>query len=166
MKLYNLPSHVKNLFTIVGMDRVFDYYDTEEQALNSFKEEGLFSEILEKKLRRRFKRILLKTTIEYKQKFSPRDIFYQGKVLNLSAIGVFVIAEKIFSIGEILTSRITLLPKPGVLDVEVKVVWVADQEIQPLESPGMGLEFYNITPDKQEQIIEFVEKHLTHSAEE
>ena len=92
--------------------------------------------------------------------------FYKGKIINLSAIGVFIAAEKVFSIGEILTTRIDLAPDPGAIEVDSKVVWEADNEIQPMESPGMGLEFYNINPKVQEQIINFVEKHLTHSPQE
>jgi stage II sporulation protein AA (anti-sigma F factor antagonist) len=166
MKLYNVPSHVRKLFSIVGLDKVFNYYEKEQQAIVSFKEEELFSQILEQRLRRRFKRIPLRGIIEYKQKFSPRNIYYKGNIVNLSAIGAFVIVDKTFSIGEILSTKLQLLPSPGIIEVETRVVWVADKEIQPLESPGMGLEFYNITTQRQEQIIEFVEKHLTHSAQE
>jgi stage II sporulation protein AA (anti-sigma F factor antagonist) len=166
MKLCNVPSHVRKLFSIVGMDKVFSYYENEKEAIDSFSEEEVFSQILERHLRRRFKRIPLKTIIEYKQKFSPKDIYYKGKIINLSAIGMFVIAEKLFSIGEILSVKLHLLPTPGIMDTEAKVVWVADKEIQPLESPAMGLEFYSLSAQKQEQIIEFVEKHLTHSAQE
>jgi stage II sporulation protein AA (anti-sigma F factor antagonist) len=166
MKLCNVPSHVQKLFIIVGLDKVFHYYENEEEAIESFKEEEIFSQILDQHLRRRFKRIPLHTAIEYKQKFSPKNTYFKGKIVNLSAIGTFVIADKLFSIGEILSTKLHLLPSPGIIEVESKVVWVADEEIQPQESPGMGLEFYNITPQKQEQIIGFVEKHLTHSAQE
>ncbi|MCK9573896.1 MAG: anti-sigma factor antagonist [Candidatus Omnitrophica bacterium] len=166
MKLCNVPSHVQKLFSIVGLDKVFTYYENEDEAIKSFTEEVLFSHILEQRLRRRFKRIPLHNTIEYKQKYSPKDIFHKGKIINLSAIGVFLAAEKVFSIGEILTTRIDLTPAPGVIEVDSKVVWEADSEIQPMESPGMGLEFYDISPEVQEQIINFVEKHLTHSSQE
>lgn len=166
MKLCNVPGHVQKLFSVVGLDKVFTYYEAEESAIKSFEEEVLFSHILEQQLRRRFKRIPLHNTIEYKQKFSQKDTYYKGKIINLSAIGVFIAAEKVFSIGEILTTRINLAPKPGVIEVDSKVVWEADNEIQPMESPGMGLEFYNINPQVQEQIIAFVEKHLTHSSQE
>jgi c-di-GMP-binding flagellar brake protein YcgR len=157
---------VQKLFSIVGLDKVFTYYDNEDEAIKSFTEEVLFSHILEQRLRRRFKRIPLHNIIEYKQKYSPKGAFYKGKIVNLSAIGAFIIAEKVFSIGEILTTRINLAPAPGTIEIDAKVVWEADNEIQPMESPGMGLEFYNITPKVQEQIIDFVEKHLTHSSQE
>ena len=166
MKLCNVPSHVQKLFSIVGLDKVFTYYENEDEAIKSFTEEVLFSHILEQRLRRRFKRIPLHNTIEYKQKYSTKDVFYKGRIINLSAIGVFIAAEKVFSIGETLTTRIDLTPAPGVIEVDSKVVWESDNEIQPMESPGMGLEFCNISPKVQEQIIDFVEKHLTHSSQE
>jgi stage II sporulation protein AA (anti-sigma F factor antagonist) len=166
MKLYNVATHIRKLFSIVGLDKVFDYYENEDDAIIDFKEEQLFSHILEQRLRRRFKRIPLHNTIEYKQKFSPKDIYYKGKIVNLSAIGSFIIAEKIFSVGEILNTRIHLEPSPGVVEIDARVIWEADKEIQPLESPAMGLEFYNITQQAQEIIIDFVEKHLTHSSQE
>ncbi|MDD5195124.1 MAG: anti-sigma factor antagonist [Candidatus Omnitrophica bacterium] len=160
LKLYAVPTHVQRLFSVVGLDRVFDYYETESEALKSFAEESIFSEIIDKQLRRRFKRVPLNGDIHYKQKFSPVNTFYTGKIINLSAIGVFLISDKLFSIGEILSTKLHLLPEPGIVEIDAKVVWVADQEIQPLESPAMGLEFYNIEAHQQERIIQFVEKNL------
>ena len=46
------------------------------------------------------------------------------------------------------------------IEVDAKVVWIADKEIQPLESPAMGLEFYKISGESQEAIIDFVDKNL------
>ncbi|MCK4809666.1 MAG: PilZ domain-containing protein [Candidatus Omnitrophica bacterium] len=163
MKICNVPSHLKNLFSIVGLNRVFTYYDSEQKAIRNLQEDAKIYEILKRKLRRRFRRIPFRTTIEYKQKFSPGKTFYKGKILNLSAIGIFMVAKKIFSIGEILDTRINLRPEPGIIEVDTKVVWVADRQIQPLEYPAMGLEFYNIDSDKQEKIGGFIDKHLTHS---
>lgn len=160
VKFYNLPTHVSQLFCIVGLDRVLDVFANEELALNSFKEEQAITQILKEKLRRRFKRIDACGLIEYKQKFSLRGGWCKGKILNLSGTGVFVLVEKLFSIGEIITLRMLFSSEKEWLDLEAKVVWLADKEIQPLESPGMGLEFYNITPEKQEKILKFIEKNI------
>ncbi|OQX79166.1 MAG: hypothetical protein B6D56_07695 [Candidatus Omnitrophica bacterium 4484_70.1] len=162
LRICNVPRHLKNLFSIVGLNRVFTYYESEEGALQSLKEEEKILDILSKKLRRRFKRIPFHTTIEYRQKFSPQDNFYKGRVINLSAMGVFIVTRKIFSIGDILLVRIYLKSKPyKILETEAKVVWIADQRIQPYDYPGMGLEFYNIDTQKQQEIVEFVEKHAS-----
>jgi len=162
LRICNVPQHLRNLFSIVGLNRVFKYYENEEQALESLKKEEKIFDILSKKLRRRFKRIPFHANIEYRQKFSPQDNLYKGRIINLSAIGVFVVARKIFSVGELLYIRIYFKEKPyQVLETDAKVVWIADQKFQPYEYPGMGLEFYNIDKEKQERIIEFVEKHAS-----
>lgn len=166
LKLFSVPSHVQKLFAVVGLDKVFDYYENEEVAIKSFKEEELFSHILEQRLRRRFKRIPLQRIIEYKQKYAAKETYYKGKIVNLSAIGAFILAEKTFSIGETLTARLHLEPTPGILEIDARVVWEADKEIQPIESAAMGLEFQNISSQIQEQIVDFVEKNLTHSSQE
>lgn len=165
MKIYNVPFHIKTLFSVVGLDRVFEYYDTEEEALCQFEEEKEITQIMRKNLRRRFKRIDLHSEIEYRPMSSCED-FYKGRILNLSALGMFIIADKIFPVGQFLSARLHLLPNPGIVDVETKVVWVADEEIQPLESPGMGLELCNVSSEIEAEIIQFVEKHLTHLSEE
>lgn len=167
MKFFNIPFHITKLFSIVGMDRALEIYPDEEVAVQSFKEEKVMEQILNKKLRRRFKRVPLKSIIEYRPKFpNDNNPFYQGHVVNLSGIGVFVISEKLFSMGDILTTRIHLLPKPGIIESEMKVVWRAGEEVEIFEFPGMGLEFHNIDPKVQEEIVAFVEKHLTHTSQE
>ncbi len=163
MKLYNVPSHIVKLFSIVGLDRVFIYYENEEKAIQSFKEDERICKILNQQLRRRFKRLHYKGEIEYKQKYSPSPLFIKGKIINLSAVGAFIIGEKIFSVGELLTTRLYILPEPPILEIEAKVIWVADGEIQPIESPAMGIEFYNISTQTQEKIISFIERNLASS---
>ena len=39
IKLYNVPSHVAKLFSIVGLDKVFEYYPSEEIALAEIKKD-------------------------------------------------------------------------------------------------------------------------------
>jgi Tfp pilus assembly protein PilZ len=50
---------------------------------------------------------------------------------------------------------------PGKIEVETKVVWLVEREIQPQIYPGMGVEFYNISPELEGQIVEFVNRNLT-----
>jgi len=166
MKFYAVPSHVQKIFSIVGLDRVLESYATKEQAINSFKEEKIIFQILKKKLRRRFKRVPSNIIIEYRPKFAAKDILFKGKIMNLSADGVYVFSKHLFSIGDILFIRIHLLPEPGVLELDAKVIWLADKQLQPHEFPGMALEFYNISSDMQEKIMRFVDKHLTRSVQE
>ena len=162
IELYNVPSHIIRLFSIVGLDRIFKFHISEEQALEAIKYEREMERLANEPLRRRFERIPFNATIEYRQKLLESEPFDKGKIVNLSAEGVFIVSDKIFSIGDLLATRINLQPQPGIIEADVKVVWLADKEIQPEDYPGMGLEFRNITLDKQEKIAQFVEKHLIH----
>jgi anti-anti-sigma factor len=161
MILYNIPTHVTNLFSIVGLNRIFHYYQTEKEAFRAIKETEQISTILKEQMRRKFKRIPSKVNIEYRLKFSDQNTFYKGRIINLSADGLFTVSKKTFSVGDLLSARLNLSPEPGVLILDAKVVWLADQEIQPDEFPGMGLEFHNISSQKQKQIIAFIEKNIT-----
>jgi stage II sporulation protein AA (anti-sigma F factor antagonist) len=165
LKFVNVPSHIRNLFSLVGMQRILEVYESEKDALLAFQEERIMAHILRKQLRRRFTRVPLKSSLEYKQKFSPRRTLYKGSIVNISGIGLFVSARKIFSIGEILSCKMRLTPQLEPVEVDAKVVWLADRDVQPEVWPGMGLEFYNMSSQQQEEILRLVEKHLTHTAE-
>lgn len=162
--LYGVPSHIMKLFSIVGLDKVFTFYATEEQALIGIKQEKEDKQEAKDKLRRRFKRIPLNLPIKLKEKFSKDGLMFEGSVVSLSADGVFVIANKIFSIGDLLRISIELTPKSEALELDAKVVWITDKDANPDEALGMGLEFSGITSKKQEEIIEFVEKHIARPA--
>jgi anti-sigma B factor antagonist len=163
MKFTNLQMHIKNMFSLVSLDKVFDIYAEEELALRSFEEERNISEIQKIKLRRRFKRLPLDINCEFKAKHKEEN-FHKGKVLNLSAVGFLVFTDKIYPLGEILKVKLTLLPKPGLVEVEAKVVWQVQKEIQPQIYPAMGLEFYKLATEMQRKIVEFVERNLPLSA--
>ncbi|MBN3039897.1 MAG: PilZ domain-containing protein, partial [Candidatus Omnitrophica bacterium] len=142
----------------------FKYYSNESEAIKSLDEDKESGQNIPDPLRRRFKRIPFKTAIAFKHKFSPEPILFKGEIINLSAEGVFVTTEHVFRAQDLLEVKISLLPKPGLMEVDARVAWVADQELQPKDYPGMGLEFFNITSADQEKIIAFVERHFTHSS--
>jgi len=158
MKFVNLPLHIKKVFSLVCLDRVFEIYDDEQAALKSFEEDEIISEIQRKHLRRRFKRLPLDIDIEFKS--NKENEFYRGKVLNLSGVGMLIFVDKVYPLGEILDIRLTLKPSPGLVELSVRVSWLVDKRIQPQIYPGMGLEFYHIDSAVQEKIVEFVERNL------
>ncbi len=159
MKFLKVPAHLRKTFCLVGLDRLFELYEEEELALKSFQEDRVISEIQKKQLRRRFKRLDLGIDVEFRLGGS-REKFSCGKVLNLSAVGILVFANKTYPLGEILNLRLTLLPQPGIVELNVKVVWLVQKELQPQIYPGMGLEFYNLDSQTQKKIVEFVERNL------
>lgn len=174
MKFLSVAAHIKKVFNLVCLDRVFDIYDDEKHAIKSFEEDTAISAIQKKQLRRRFKRLPLDINIEFKSKAktpglkgeagappsAAEEKFYRGKVLNLSAVGLLVFADKVYPLGEILRIRLLLSPKPGVVELDAKVVWLVQKELQPQIYPGMGLEFYQIDNKAQKNIVDFVERNL------
>lgn len=160
MRFFSVSDNVEKLFMVVGLDRVFDCYDTEEDVVKSFSVSDTMDEVLRKKLRRRFKRITVREDFDFKPKFSSSAEFFKGKIINISALGIFSVSDKIFTLGDILLLRLYILSENKYIEVDAKVVWIADKEIQPLESPAMGLEFYKISGESQEAIIDFVDKNL------
>jgi len=159
MKFLHVSGHIKKVFSLVALDRVFEMYDDEKLALNSFEEDRIISEIQKKQLRRRFQRLPLDIDVEFRSE-SKAEEFHKGKVLNISAVGVLIFADKTYPLGEILQVRISLLPKPGLIELEGKLVWLVQKEIQPQIYPGMGLEFYNLDTNTQKKILEFVDRNL------
>jgi len=159
IKFVNVAAHIEKIFCLVYLDRVFEIYADEELAIRSFEEDRVISKIQKKPLRRRFKRLPLDIDIEFKLKTKDEQ-FNLGKVLNISAVGLLVFSEKTYPLGEILKIRLSLLPKPGFIELEAKVVWLVQKEIQPQIYPGMGLEFYNMDSETQKKIIEFVDRNL------
>ncbi len=158
MKFVNLSASIQKVFSMVCMDRVFEIYENEELAVNSFEEDKAIGEIKKKQLRRRFKRLPLDIDVAFKG--NSESEFRQGKVLNLSAVGMLVFSDKVYPLNEIVEARLKLLPDPGQLDIYTKVVWLVQKELQPQIYPAMGLEFYQLDSVMQEKIAEFVERNL------
>lgn len=160
IKFINIPAHIKKIFSLVCMDKVFEIYESEEAALNSFKEDKAIAEIQKKQLRRRFKRLPSEMEVQFKSN-TKEEKSAKGKILNLSAVGLLVFADKTYPLGEILDIKLSLLPKPGILELKAKVVWLVQKELQPQIYPAMGLEFYDIDSNVQKKIVEFVERNMS-----
>jgi len=159
LRICRVPGHVARIFTVVGLDRVFDFYTERRQALKSFQDDKRIGRILSRKFRRRFKRIAVSGLVEYRRKGSFDDTFYRGAIINISAIGIFVDARQIFPVGEILTTKI--LAGDLKLQIDTRVVWIGDDQIQSFDRHSMGLEFYHIDAAAQGKIIEFVDRHVS-----
>ncbi len=161
LKLYAVPAHVRRLFTVVGLDKVFKCYISEEEALKAIENKNEIPKETKGKLRRKFKRVESRKIIEFKTKFGDKGKIYKGIIIDLSAVGMFVKTNVLFQLGEILETYINLPPGLDKLILATKVVWVADKEIQYRDYPGMGLEFYDITNEIQQKIMKFIEDQST-----
>lgn len=161
LRFFNVPAHVKKIFSMLLLDDIFEIYATEDDAIKSFQQDEAISEIIRKKLRRRFKRLPIQIKITFKPKFSSSKEVFEGLLFNLSAIGAFVFTKNISNLNEILTIWLPLGSSEETIEVEARVVWLADRQIQPQTSPGMGIEFYNISTKLQEKIVQYVNKNLS-----
>lgn len=164
MKFCSVPACVMNVLRAVMLDRIFETYENEELGLNAFKEDKEIEKIKHMQLRRRFKRVELRTPIVYRAKYGEKKD-HSGKMFNLSGVGAFIFGKKTFSLHNILELEF-VLPRAGTINADARVVWLPDKDIQPQQYPGMGIEFYKITADTQNKIVGFIEKHAEARSEQ
>ena len=164
MKFVNVPTHLRYVFTVSGMDRVIEIYASEDLALNSFKEDKAIENIKRMQLRRRFKRLPIDLKIELKSNKNSSLGCLKVEMLNLSAIGAFIFGcGHQFKLQDEVTLKMILAPKAEVLELEARVVWVPDKGVQPHEYPGIGVEFSNLSTVNQQKLIEFIDRNISFS---
>jgi len=161
MKFSNIPAHLRNLFSISGLDRSIDIYATEDLALVSFKEDKIIEDIKKMQLRRRFKRLPIDIKVEVRHRFEKSEPFISEDIFNLSAIGAYIYGCDKFKLGDDIILKLKLSPKSEAIELEAKVVWLPDKQIQNYLHPGMGVEFCDISGDNQQKLLEFIEKNLS-----
>jgi Tfp pilus assembly protein PilZ len=83
-------------------------------------------------------------------------------ILNLSGVGAFIFGCDKFRLGDEVVLKMKLPPKDEELELDARVVWLPDKQIQPHFHPGMGVEFHNIPGDVQQRLVEFIERNLSH----
>jgi anti-anti-sigma factor len=165
MKFIHIPAHLRNIFSVTGLDRAIEIYATEELALNSFKEDKIIENIKRMQLRRRFKRLPVDIKIDLRGKNAKGGpACYKADILNLSAVGAYIYGCDKFQLGNELSIKLKLPPKNLELELQAKVVWISDRQVQPQIFPGIGIEFHRISKGEQDKIIEFIERNLSFSA--
>ncbi|MDD5237042.1 MAG: PilZ domain-containing protein [Candidatus Omnitrophica bacterium] len=163
MKFAGVPSHLRGVFSVSGLDKTFEIYPSEELGLNTFKEDRIIEKIKRKPLRRRFKRLPVKIKVEYKPQGTKDSEYRAGEILDLSAVGAYIMGESKLALHDNLDLKMYLIPKPGEIDIEATVVWLCDKQIQPQYYPGMGVAFSNLTSATQKKILEFIDRNLAFS---
>lgn len=161
MRFSNVPAHLKGIFSISGIDKVIESFATEELAINSFKEDKNIENIKKLPLRRRFKRLPIGIKAQIKSKYDKDAPCFKVDILNFSAIGAYIYGCDKFKLGDEIVLGLCLAPKNQKLELEAKVVWLSDKQVQPQFSPGMGVEFRDISGPVQKRLIEFIERNLS-----
>ncbi|MDD5449251.1 MAG: PilZ domain-containing protein [Candidatus Omnitrophica bacterium] len=165
MKFYNVGMHIRELFRIVQMDRVFQCYDNEQQALLNFDEKILELEM--RQLRRRFKRLETNIAVAY----TPRKTAgkparqYTGKVLNLSGAGLFIYGPNILPVRTQLEMEISIPKEMAPFEMKGMVIWIVEKKLQSYCYPGMGVQFVDVDSQKQKELLEFIDKNVTNRSE-
>ncbi len=162
IRFLHVPLPVLELFKVVKLDAAFTSYPDEESAVNSFCEE----EVDKAHLRRKFKRLDIHLTVKYKiVSDQKKPKIFDGSVLNIGAAGLYIYSPYTFPIDTLLDLEFNLPDLPAGLESSGRVIWLADKEIQPHSSPGMGVAFVHLNTDKEKAIVEFIDKNITHRAE-
>ncbi|MBL7070140.1 MAG: anti-sigma factor antagonist [Candidatus Omnitrophica bacterium] len=162
MKFANIPAHLRNIFSITGLDRVIEIYSSEELAINALKEDKIIEDIKRMQLRRRFKRLPIGIKVELKGRQARKPVCIKVNILNLSAQGAYIFGCENFRLGDEVVLKFKLPPKNEEFQVHAKVVWLPDKQIQLHLQPGMGVEFVDLPGELQEVMVKFVERNVSH----
>lgn len=162
MKFCQVPAHLRGVFSVSGLDRVIEMYPSEDLAVNTFKEDKIIENIKKMQLRRRFKRLPIDIKVELKSKDVKTPTCYKVDILNLSGVGAFIFGCDKFRLGDEVVLKMKLPPNNDELELEARVVWLPDKQIQPHFHPGMGVEFHHISTQIQQKLVEFIERNLSH----
>lgn len=159
LRFCNVPVYALTLLKTAHLDTIFEIYDNEKAALRSFKE--LASRVRNKVLRRRFKRLDMHINVSYNLPARPKQP-HKGRLLNISGAGIYIRCKNIYPMKTRVNLKIDLPDFTKPIEVQGMVIWNADREIQPHEYPGMGFQFIDISSGVQKDILEFIDKNISH----
>ena len=94
-----------------------------------------------------------------------RPKIFDGEIRNLSPAGLYIFSKYTFPVNSQLETELSLPGEVKLTDAIVRVVWVADKEIQPHHYPGMGVAFINLGQEKERSIIDFIDKNIIRRAD-
>jgi uncharacterized protein (TIGR02266 family) len=93
-------------------------------------------------------------------RFDGVDGPVEGRVLNLSATGLFLVAEHLLPTNRTVTVRITLEPAQEPVAATCRVVWVNPGGAGQRYFQGMGLQFLSMQPAAEAAIEAFLARAL------
>jgi c-di-GMP-binding flagellar brake protein YcgR len=142
---------------------VFEIFSDEKSAIDSF----FKSDASALHLRRKFQRLDMHLKVSYRLIGSGKVMkFFDGTALNLSAAGMYIYSKYTFPLNSLLDLSLDIPGKPEKLESSGRVIHLADKDLQPHVYPGMGVAFDHLDPDKESAIIDFIDKNVTHRADD
>lgn len=163
LKLLNVPISIVEMFKVVKLDSIFETYTDEETAVKSFYESG----IEKLHLRRKFQRLDIHMSVKYKMIGDhKKPKVFEAQVLNMSAAGLYIYTKSTLPMNTLLDLEFSIPGSMSSLEATGRISWIADKELQPHAYPGMGVSFTHLTPEKERAIVDFIDKNVTHRADE
>lgn len=163
MKLVNVPLPVIELLKVVKLDNVFELCSDEKSAIDGFFDAGVCS----LNLRRRFPRLDIHIKVRYRLVGSGKNLkTFDGTALNLSAAGMYIHSKYTFPLNSLLELSLGMPGRPEKLEASGRVIYISDKDLQPHAYPGMGVAFAHLEPEKEKLVIDFIDKNVTHRADE
>ena len=162
LKLLNVSLSAIEMLKVAKLDSIFELYTDEDTAVSSFSE----SEAQKLHLRRKFPRLDIHLLVKYKMVSDRKNPkVFEGNVLNISAAGLYVYTPDVLPIGTMLDLEFSIPGSSAALEASGRVSWLADKELQPHSSPGMGISFSHLTTEKELSIVDFIDKNVTHRSD-
>ena len=161
LKFVAVPFHIVKLLRVAQLTDVFELHEEEQLAVESFDQP--VPEILNKPLRRRYKRLeVANIPVQFIPSHRESEGYlYEGKAMNLGGEGLLLCSQKIFPLKTEMTLQLELSHPELPLVVKGQVIWIADKELQPHYFPGMGIQFHPFSPESEKCLFEFIDRHIT-----
>jgi c-di-GMP-binding flagellar brake protein YcgR len=103
---------------------------------------------------RRFSRVSQTLPVQYRPAGSLADIWRNGTLANISAVGIRLVTPEPLEVSEIVALELALPGAKESLSVRARVVW---QQARGSGVTEHGLEFLDVSPEQQAAIDAFVE---------
>ncbi|MBI4436905.1 MAG: anti-sigma factor antagonist [Candidatus Omnitrophica bacterium] len=160
LKFVAVPLHIEKLLRITQLLDVFELHEQEKLAIESFYETAPQTSL--SPLRRRFKRLeVVSVPVHFLPEYrKDEENFFEGKATNLGGEGLFLHAQKIYPLKTELALKLQLPNLQTPLLVQGMVIWIADKELQPHASPGMGIQFKQLDTKQQKILVDFIDRNL------
>jgi anti-sigma B factor antagonist len=166
MKFCGISLNIQELLRVVKLDDIFEIYDNLDEALADFedKAKAVYADKDGKQpLRRRFTRLDMDIPVTYKLSkgvFSHKaGGLYTGRMENVSGAGIFLRSIHMLPPGSEVSVGVMLEKDKESAYFNGIIMWLADKDLQPELYPGMGIAFTDISCRRQEEILQFIEKH-------
>lgn len=102
--------------------------------------------------KRKHERITCQMLINY----GTEDSFKSDYIANISGGGIFIQTTSPIKLGSKIMLRLAFPNIPRLIEVEGKVVWINEYIEGGTSTPGMGIQFMNLSDEDQTFVMNFI----------